>query len=179
MYGATTISGCISVPFVGGLASCSVAYAGVGSHAITATYGGEANFTASTSPVLTQTVNQAATSTAVTSSVNPSVSGQTVAYSAVVTSTWPGSGTPTGTVTFMDGASPIGGCTTAPLVAGVASCTVMYPGVGAHTIGAVYGGDPDFTTSTSPVFTQTINQGATATDTTSTVNPSVSGEGVD
>ena len=176
--GASNISGCVALPLVAGSAACNVVYAGVGSHAITATYSGEANFTGSSSPVLTQTVNQDPSATVVTSSVNPSVSGQMVAYSAVVTATSPGSGTPTGTVTFMDGASPIGGCMAASLVGGVASCTVLYPGVGTHTIGAVYGGDPDFTASTSPVFTQTINQGATAPDITSSMNPSVSGEGV-
>src|SRR5258705_12567626 len=58
----------------------------VGSHSITAIYGGDANFKGSTSPVLTQTISgsAAATSTTLVSSVNPSVSGQSVTFTATV-----------------------------------------------------------------------------------------------
>jgi large repetitive protein len=172
------IGGCGAVPLVGGVASCSVAYAGVRGHTITAAYSGDADFTGSTSPVLTQTVNQGATAAVVTSSVSPSVSGQVVAFTAAVNAIAPASGNPTGTVSFMDGASPIGGCVAQALVGGIASCTLVYAGAGTHAISAVYSGDADFSGSTSPVFTQTINQGATATDITSSMNPSVSGEGL-
>jgi len=86
-----------------------VTYAGVGTHAIAAVYSGDPNFTASSSPLLTQTVNPGATSTVVTSSVNPSVSGESVSYTATVAAVTPASGTPTGTAEFLDGAAAITG----------------------------------------------------------------------
>src|SRR5207247_9902938 len=46
----------------------------VGSHSITASYGGDANFNGSTSPRLTQSVKYG-TTTSVSSSLNPSVFG--------------------------------------------------------------------------------------------------------
>ena len=46
--------------------------------------------------------------TGLTSDHDPSAFGQSVSFTATVTATSPGAGTPTGTVTFMDGSSPIG-----------------------------------------------------------------------
>ena len=178
MDGATTISGCIAQAMVGGVAPCTSVYAGVGGHAITAVYNGDANFTSSTSPILTQTVNQGATSTLVTSSAGPSVSGQDVTYTATVTALAPASGTPSGTATFIDGATTIGGCIAQPLIGGVATCSVAYPGVGGHAITAVYSGDLNFTGSTSPILTQTVSPAATVTSLASSVNPSVTGQPV-
>ena len=178
MDGATAISGCVAQPLVGGVAACSVVYAGIGAHAITAIYNGDPNFTASTSPILTQTVNPGATSTVVTSSVNPSVSGEAVSYTATVTAVAPAAGTPTGTVAFLDGASTIAGCAAQPLVAGTASCTATYAGVGSHGITTVYSGDPNFISSTSPILTQTVNPGATSTLLSSSSDPTVTGQNV-
>jgi large repetitive protein len=176
--GASPIAACIAQPLVAGVTSCNVSYAGAGVHAITAVYVGDVNFTTSTSSVLTQTVNPGATSALVTSTVNPSVSGQSVSYIAAVTALAPASGVPTGTVSFLDGATTIGGCTAQPLVGGVASCSVAYPGAGSHAITAVYGGDPDFTASSSPVLTQTVNPASTSTSLASSVNPSATGQPV-
>jgi hypothetical protein len=178
MDGASGITGCVANALIGGVASCSVAYAAAGTHAITAVYGADLNFTGSTSPVLTQTINQGATAAAVTSSVSPSVSGEGVSYTGTVTAVVPASGTPTGTVAFLDGASAIAGCSAQPLAAGVATCGVTYAGVGSHAITVVYGGDANFTSSTSAILTQTVDQGATATVVVSSLNPSVSGQGL-
>ena len=178
MDGATTVSGCVAQPMVGGVAPCTSMYAGVGGHAITAVYNGDGNFTSSTSPILTQTVNQGATSTLVTSSADPSVSGQDVTYTATVTALAPASGTPSGTASFMDGATTIGGCIAQPLIGGVATCSVAYPGVGSHAITAVYSGDLNFAGSTSPIFTQTVTPASTSTSLASSVNPSVTGQSV-
>src|SRR5207247_1761140 len=78
----------------------------VGSHSITASYGGDANFNGSTSPRITQSVKYG-TTTSVSSSLNPSVFGQSVKFTATVTANSPGSGTPTGKVTFKDGGTAI------------------------------------------------------------------------
>ena len=169
-----TIAGCAAQAVgVAATATCAVAYAGVGTHAITGTYSGDANFTISISPILTQTVNPGATTTALTSSSDPSVSGQGLTYTATITATAPASGTPTGTVNFWDAGVTIAGCGAQPLVAGIASCGVMYAGVGTHAIAAVYSGDADFTSSTSPVLTQTVNPGATTMALTQTSTSSI------
>src|SRR5207237_2563423 len=71
-------------------------------------HAGNATFTRSSSAPLSQTVNQDGTTTAVVSSANPAVFGQTVTFTATVSAAGPGSGTPTGTVTFKDGAATLG-----------------------------------------------------------------------
>ena len=83
----------------------------------------------------------------VVSSANPSVFGQSVTFTATVTANAPGSGTPTGTVTFMDGSTTLGTGTLNG--SGVATFSTSGLSVGSHSITAVYGGDTDFTTSTS------------------------------
>src|SRR5260370_29122596 len=82
-------------------AQLSLSSLSVGSHSITAKYNGDNNFTASTSASLTQTINQASTTTAVTSNLNPATFGQSVAFTVSSQST--AAGTPTDTVTVIDG----------------------------------------------------------------------------
>ena len=177
--GGTTITGCAAMPVsAAGLAMCAAAFATAGAHSLTAVYSGDSNFSGSTSPVLIETVNQGATTTVVGSSVDPSVSGQGVTYTATVSPLAPASGTPTGTAGFMDGATTIGGCAAQPLIGGVASCSVVYPGAGSHAITAIYSGDPNFTASTSPLLTQTVNPASTSTSLASSPNPTVTGEPV-
>src|SRR5579863_9992825 len=76
----------------------------VGSHSITAVYGGDNNFSGSTSSALAQAVH-ASTTTALSSSVNPSTFGQSVIFTATVTSN---AGTPPGSVAFKDGSTTLG-----------------------------------------------------------------------
>ncbi|MGH9909628.1 MAG: Ig-like domain repeat protein, partial [Nitrososphaerales archaeon] len=150
----------------------------IGSHSITAVYSGNVNFNPSTSPVLTQTVNKGSTTTAVTSSVNPSASGQSVTFTATVSPVSPASSTLTGIVTFRDGTTAIG---TGTLSGGVAMFTTTTLAVGSHSITAVYSGNVNFKTSTSPVLTQTVNTSslaASSTTVSSNVNPSASGQSV-
>ena len=108
-------------------------------------------------PNIIPTSNQGATTTAVSSSANPSVFGQSVTFTATVSST---SGTPSGTVTFKDGATTLG---TGTLSGGAATYSTSSLSVSGHTITAVYGGDTNFTGSTSSGLTQTVNKGATTT----------------
>src|SRR5207302_3112689 len=114
---------------------------------------GDARFSGSTSPILTQTIDKAASSTAVASSNNPSIIGTAVTLTASVTS--PVTGTLTGTVTFQDGAATLG---TGTLSGGAATFTTSGLGTGAHSITAIYGGDANFASSTSPVLMQTVNR---------------------
>ena len=135
-----------------GNAAFSISTLSAGSHSITAVYGGSTDFAGSTSPTLTQTVNQATTSTSLTSSLNPSPFGQSVTFSATVTSS---GGTPSGTVTFKDGSTSLGART---LSGGKAAFTISSLSVGTHSITVVYGGSTNFSGSTSPVLEQVVNQ---------------------
>jgi RHS repeat-associated protein len=157
-----------------GQASFSISTLSIANHTITAVYGGDANFTSSTSPALTQTVNEAISTTALTVSVNPSVFGQSVVLTAVVTSS--ASPTPTGTITFLDAGTKTLG--TATLSGGKATLSYASFSVNNHTVTASYGGDANFLSSVSAAVTQTVNKSATSTALSSNNNPSDSGTNV-
>ena len=126
----------------------------VGNHTITASYGGDGNFQASSSSGLTETVNRAAITTSLTSSSNSFVYGQQVTLTATVTVTYPGSGTPTGTVTFISGSTAIG---SSPLSGGTAVLNTTAVPAGSNTLTAVYGRDGvNFFGSTSPGISATV-----------------------
>jgi len=129
-------------------AALAVPTLSVGAHSITAAYSGDANDLASTSSVLTQTVNQVATTVALTSSPNPSALGQSVTFVAAVTPS-----TASGTIQFRDGTTALGAV---PLAGGKATLADARLTVGAHAITAAYSGDANDTASTSPILTQTI-----------------------
>lgn len=114
----------------------------------------------------------AATTTALGSSVNPSVFGQSVTFTATVTS---GAGTPTGTVTFLDGATPLG---TVALVGGTTSLSTSTLSVASHSITATYNSGPGFGVSTSNTVTQVVNKASTTTAVSGLPNPSVFGQSV-
>src|SRR5207302_1949023 len=99
--GATTLGP--GVVGAGGQATFSTSSLAVGTHPITAEYGGDSSFNGSTSSALSQVVAKAATSTSLTSSANPSVFGQSVTFTATVSVNSPGAGNPGGTVQFKDG----------------------------------------------------------------------------
>jgi len=162
-----------SVALSGGSATLTTATLAAGSHSITASYGGNANFIGSTSSAVSQSVNQASTGTALTSSVDPSLFGQPVTFTATIN---PSSG-PTGTVQFFDGISSLG---TVALSGGTASLTTSALAVGSHFITATYSGDTNFTGSTSAALTQTVSASTigTTTTVTSSLNPSAFGQQV-
>jgi hypothetical protein len=169
--GLTTIgTGTLS----GSTATFATSLLAVSSHVITANYTGDANFSGSTSSATVQTVNLGIVSVAVTSTANPSNFGDSLTLQASL-NIISGIGTPTGTVTFKDGASIIGSGTVS---GNVATFVTSILSVGAHSITAVYGGDINFALSTSPVFTQNIAQGTTNTTVASSVNPSSFGQSV-
>jgi len=70
----------------------------------------------------------------------------------------PATGTPTGSVTFKDGAATIGTGTLG--ATGSAQVTGTFTTAGPHSLTAVYNGDADFLASTSPAITQTVNPAA-------------------
>src|SRR5207249_2906409 len=108
--------------------------------------------TTTTSPTSTTTLP--GTTTGVTSSHHDSLSGQSVTFAATVKAKSAGAGTPTGTVTFKDGPSTLG--TGTPNSSGQAMFTISTLAVGSHSITASYGGDANFSGSTSSKLTQTV-----------------------
>jgi hypothetical protein len=176
MDGSTTL-GTVTLNS-GGKATFKTSALSAGPHSITIAYGGDSNFLTSTSAVLSQAVNQDGTTTSVSSSANPSVYGQSVTFTATVKAASPGSGTPTGTVTFMDGSTTLGTGTLGLGSPDTATFTTSNLAVGSHSITAVYSGDPNFTTSTSAALTQTVKQASTTTSVASSANPSTYGEAV-
>ncbi len=130
----------------------------VASHSITAVYSGTGDFATSTSSALTQAVGQADTTTVLASSANPSKQSHSVSFTATVAVTVPGTGTPSGTVTFKDGATTLG-TGALMLVSGHMTATFATStlSVGAHSITAVYGGSADFVGSTASALTQTVS----------------------
>src|SRR5439155_16887480 len=104
MDGVTTLgTGALS----GGTATLTTSALTAGTHSITAVYGGDTNFVGGTSAAVPETIGHAAPAVALATSVNPSVSGQAVTFTATVTAGSPGSGTPTGSVTFFDGVTAL------------------------------------------------------------------------
>jgi VCBS repeat-containing protein len=143
----------------GGVATLNASLATAGSHSLTAVYGGDGNFAGSTSAVLTETVNKAGTTVALRSSANPSVHGQAVTFTATISVVSPGSGAPSGSVSFYDGSTLLG---TGTVSGGVATFTTSALKVGSHSITAKYGGDSNFSGSTSSALTETVKKASTA-----------------
>jgi Bacterial Ig-like domain (group 3) len=112
-------------------------------------------------------VNKANTTTGVTSNANPSVFQQMVTFTVTVAPQY--SCAPTGTVTLLDGGSPI--ASNLPLSGGTAMFTTSALSVGVHSITASYGGDANFNSSTSAAWSQTENKASTMT-TVNSVSPS-------
>jgi large repetitive protein len=126
----------------------------VGKYTITASYGGSVDYKASTATAVTQ-VKQDGSTTSVTSSDNPSIVGVAVKFTATVNAASPGSGTPTGAVSFYYGntlldTDPI------PLTNGTATLTTSSLPVGTDKIKVVYSGDTNFKESKSDVLDQTV-----------------------
>jgi len=147
----------------------------VGVDPVNASYGGSATH-ASSSGSANLTVNKANTSSALVSSVNPSTPGQSVTFTVTITAVAPGVGVPTGTVTFLDGATPIGTGTLNG--SGVATFSTSTLAVGTHPISTSYPGDGNFNGSTSNTVNQVVSQIATTTSLVSSVNPSTVGQSV-
>jgi hypothetical protein len=137
---------------VNGVATFNISTLSIGNHPITASYGGDSSFLPSTSRPLNQLVNPLvlATNTTLCSSLNPSTYGQSVTFTATVTSS---SGTPTGTITFMDGSTTLAVVTISNGVAQYNSSTLS---IASHSIKAVYSGNSTYNAS-SATLTQVVN----------------------
>ena len=164
--------GCASIGDGRPFASAIIGLSG-GTHTITASYSGDWNFYSSSSGTVTQTVTPVNSTTVVTSSPESSVFGQSVRFTASVSPQWfyptGASYYQTGTMTFLDGGVPLGTVTLASWYSspgntiGTAWFTTSNLAVATHTITAIYGGDTNFTGSTSGNFLQTVTDNLVVT----------------
>jgi len=155
-----------------GQANFSVSTLGAGSHAITASFGGDAKDSGSTSSPLAQLVLQAVTSIALTSSANPSVAGVSLTFIASLTSN---GSLPKGQITLKEGSTTLAIGTLG--VTGAYSFIVPSLAAGSHAFSVIYAGDADHTASISSL-TQLVQQGTSAITVISSQNPSVAGQGL-
>jgi hypothetical protein len=158
-----------------GVATFQTSALSVGTHALTAVWFGDSNNVGSTSAVFSETVNSISnltTTTLIASNPNPSTYGQAITFTAMVAGA---GGTPTGTVTFMDGTTKIG---TGTLVNGQATFTDANLTAGNHSISAVYGGDSYFVGSTSTALAEAVNKATTTTTLTVSPMPGTVGESI-
>jgi hypothetical protein len=174
----------VDEPLVGGQAVYRTTSLSVASHSIVATYLGTTVFATSHDTIAAQVVNQDKTTTYLSYSGSFTI-GQPLTLAATVGAQTPGSGTPTGTVTFMDGTTPLDS-TPIPLTsastASAPTAKLSLPTglpVGSHSITAVYSGDTNFLTSTSsPPLVRTVEQFGTATTLKSSANPATINQSV-
>ncbi len=124
----------------------------VGSHTLTAFYGGDNSFNPVSSAPVTEIVTQGTpTPTFTTLTVNPAVStmGSPVSLTAAVS---PSSAT--GTIAFLDSGSLLG---TATLTNGAVTTSVSTLSAGSHSLTASYGGSSSFASSVSSPVSVTVN----------------------
>jgi sugar lactone lactonase YvrE len=121
-----------------------------GTHTITATYSGDTLYTGSAANLMQKIIGPP--NIQLVSSLNPSTPNVNVTFTVTVSSS---NGTPTGTVIFNDGSTaltialPLGG-------SGIAAFSTATLAAGTHPITAVYSGDANFSTVTSPIVSQRV-----------------------
>jgi sugar lactone lactonase YvrE len=152
------------------VATLAISTLPIGSDSILAVYSGDGNYVGSQSPTIVQVVNKAVgPDTLTTSNATPNF-GEPVTF----TDTIPirNGVTPTGTVTFYNGATSlgIGNVNTISGTATATLTTTILP-VGSDSITAVYTGDGTYATTTAGPLTETVTK-SVATDTLTTSNAS-------
>jgi Big-like domain-containing protein len=178
LLGGTTDLGTAMLPGTGSnQVSINVTSLPVGNDSITAEYlgDGDVNYNTSVSAPFSETVTQDPTAVTITPPATTPVVGQSETYQIKVSSTSPGSGVPTGTVTVTIDGTPV--ATNLALTGGLASVTVPTENAGGHTVAASYSGDSNFKASTNSI-NETVNQAQTTTVVESSANPSIVGNAV-
>jgi hypothetical protein len=142
--------------------SCNLTPTSAGAKTLTASYGGDANFSGSVSVGVAHGVNKVGATTMLSASANPSVFGQNVTFTATVTGA-----SPTGAVNFQDGGVSIGGCSAVALAgtgnSRTAACSTSALAAGTHSVVASYGGDGANAASSSAPLPQVVNATGAAT----------------
>jgi len=128
----------------------------VGTYTVVASFPGSADYAPIRSAPTTFVIAPSRARIALKSSASTAVYGQDVTFVATASSS---AGTPSGTVTFFDGATPVG---TVPLDnAGNATLTSSVLAVGSHSITAAYNGTADFSSVESGSASESVAQAGT------------------
>ena len=148
----------------------------IGTHTIFVIYSGDTNYSSSTSATLTFKVNKDLTSNTVTASTTTAVFGQPINLYGADWVYQPGTGTPTGTMTYFVDGSTTG--TTLTLGNGGNYTTLLLSNlsVGTHTIQAEYSGDGNFSSSTAASLTITVTRAASSNTLTASAATTVFGQ---
>ena len=149
LLGSSTVDGT-------GVAILTLSNLDHGGHSITAVYNGDSNDTTSTSSAVGVAVTLGSTTTTITPSSSPAVFGQSVTISTTIASLFQGGTTPTGTVSFLDGLTPIGVATLDEN--GTASVVMPSVALGAHPLTVSYSGDGKYDPSISSPYSLQVNQ---------------------
>jgi hypothetical protein len=165
-----------AVPLTNGTASVSVGGLGAGGHTVSAVYAGSPSHLGSTAWRVAQPISLDGTSVEIASSLATSVAGQGVTFTATVTPGNAGSGTPTGLVTFKDGATILGSAT--PDAAGRATLSTASLSVGTHSITASYAGDANHAAASSFAFSQIVDLNSATVALTSSAPSAGAGQAV-
>jgi hypothetical protein len=135
-----------------GTSTLSTSFFSSGAHSLTATYAGDSIFNASTSSPYSLIINGEAVHIDVSGSPNPAETGSNVTFTANVSAV---QGFPGGSVSFMDGNSPLG--PPLPLTGqGVATLSTSSLAVGTHSISASFAGTANFLPGVSAPMQETI-----------------------
>jgi hypothetical protein len=146
-----------------GVATYTTSYLTVGTHNITAVYGGDANDAGSTSTGITEKVTAYATQTSLAASATSINTDQELTL--LTTTTSSNGGAATGTITYMNGTTTLGSATVG--VNGTATFS-LNPAAGQYSITAHYSGDALNAPSVSNAVTVTVSL---ATEFTIALNP--------
>jgi hypothetical protein len=155
------VSNCQSLNLASNAARCTMSFPSAGSVTVTATYANDGSFTGSSDSSV-QVVNQGTTSLTLSPS-SPVNVGSKVTFTATIAET-SGSAALSGSVTFTENGTAIGACTDLALSANAASCAVTFASAGTFTLGANYGGDPNFQGSSNSL-SQLVNSSLSITTT--------------
>ena len=153
---------------------------GAGPHTVTAVYSGSSNYDGGQGS-LTQNVTKADTSALVLASPSPAVQDTPATLTARIGAVAPGSGAPTGTVSFTANGDPLGAAPLQPVSGGAeAAIDISDLPAGEYTIIATYAGDANYNGSESAPITHEVIAAAAVVETTTVVtsseNPSTYGE---
>jgi hypothetical protein len=131
----------------------------LGGHSITAVYSGDAKNPPGISSARRLTVTKAATTTTVSTSANPAALRQPVTFTAIVNAARPGTGVPTGFVTFKDGGKTVRSVQLRTVNGrSLATLTTTGLALGTHSITVVYSGDALDAGSESMPLTETVKR---------------------
>jgi len=173
IFDGTTPIGTLALDATG-MATVAATF-GTGTHAISCSYSGDANFSPSVSATTVLTVSPNAPKILLNPSQNPIPAGQRLSIDIAVLG--PG-GVPSGSVTLLDGTSVLA---VLPLTQNQdeadAQFTTSSLAPGTHMISATYAGDGVFSAGTSPTLTLIVGRHATMTTIVS-ATPSVNGQPV-